>query len=140
MKYAFLFLIGSLSIVSCKQQALENAGGAAADTSLDTVFEDIDITKAKELMEKQPLLVLVDVRTPEEIAAGKIGNALEIDYSAPDFAQKISELDKNTPYLVYCAAGGRSKSAMEQMKQSGFTHVYNLTDGYNGWAQSGQTR
>ncbi len=140
MKYALLFLIGGFSIVSCKQQALENAAPSASPTTQTTVFEDVDLATAKELMKNQPSLVLVDVRTPQEIAAGKIDDALEIDYSEPDFAQKIAELDKNTPYLVYCAAGGRSKSAMEQMKQSGFTQVYNLMDGYNGWAQSGQTR
>jgi len=78
---------------------------------------------------------LLDVRTPEEIAQGKIENAMEIDFSSPDFKDKVSMLDKNKEYIVYCAAGGRSSRAVNIMKEVGFTKAHNLTAGYNGWAK-----
>ncbi len=74
-------------------------------------------------------VILIDVRTPEEIAEGKIKNALEIDYVANDFQSKILELDKTKNYVVYCRSGGRSGKAVEFMLSEGFESVKNVTGG-----------
>lgn len=78
---------------------------------------------------------IIDVRTPKEIADGKIPNALEMDYEADDFEEKLEELDKNVTYIVYCEAGGRSSNAAELMAKKGFKNVYNLDGGYLAWIE-----
>ncbi|MBK8346632.1 MAG: rhodanese-like domain-containing protein [Saprospiraceae bacterium] len=80
--------------------------------------------------------VLLDVRTPEEIANGKIDNAIEMDIKAPDFKEKLATLDKEKQYIVYCHAGGRSATAMQMMKDMGFKQVYNLISGYRAWPKN----
>jgi rhodanese-related sulfurtransferase len=82
-------------------------------------------------------LQLVDVRTPEEYREGYITGSKNLNFHAPDFAQRLSELDKNKPVLVYCAVGGRSGKAALQLREMGFEQVYDLEGGIKAWnAQS----
>jgi len=77
--------------------------------------------------------VLLDVRTPAETAGGVIEGALEMDYRAPDFADRIKSLDPSNTYLVYCAGGGRSGKTCGLLNEAGFEKVYNLRGGYSAW-------
>ncbi|MDH4091366.1 MAG: rhodanese-like domain-containing protein [Cyclobacteriaceae bacterium] len=81
--------------------------------------------------------VLLDVRTPEEVAEGIIPGAIIMDFRAPDFEDKISKLDKSKDYFVYCKAGIRSTKAVTLMESTGFTKVYNLDGGYDAWVANG---
>ena len=81
--------------------------------------------------------IVLDVRTPNEIAQGKIGDATEIDFYEDDFIQKASKLPKDQPIYVYCAAGGRSSKAANMLLEQGFTKVYNLDGGIGSWNQNG---
>jgi len=100
---------------------------------MENVYEDIDIQTAQKIMKLSKNYILLDVRTPEEIANGKIGNALEIDIRSQDFKDKLDKLDRNGQYIVYCHAGGRSTTAAGIMREMGFKQIYNLTDGYRAW-------
>lgn len=86
----------------------------------------------------QPKHVLLDVRTPEEYAAGHLAGATLIDYQSPEFEQKISELPRDKTYLVYCRSGRRSKGACEQMQQLGFPNLVDLQGGIHAWQAAGQ--
>lgn len=82
---------------------------------------------------------VIDLRTPEETTAGKItADALEIDFYEDDFATKLAELDRSTPYLIYCRSGNRSGQTLKQMEQLGFTEVYDLNGGIGAWQASGR--
>jgi len=103
---------------------------AAAPQSLEPqAFQ----TKLKET----PDAVLLDVRTPEEIEQGKIAGATPMDFKSEDFEARLSALDKDKPYFVYCAVGGRSGKTANLMKEKGFTKVYNLQGGFEAWKEAG---
>lgn len=76
---------------------------------------------------------LIDVRTPEEFANGKIANATNSNFFDADFANQMGQLDKNKPVLVYCASGGRSAKAVTLLKDMGFEEIHELKGGYNAW-------
>ena len=80
---------------------------------------------------------LIDVRTPEEFLAGHLTGAVNINIYDADFAQRIAQLDKNRPVLVYCKAGGRSKDAAGQLAALGYT-VSELQGGTLAWANAGK--
>jgi rhodanese-related sulfurtransferase len=87
----------------------------------------------KKLMNDKNAQIL-DVRTANEVAQGKIQGSLNIDYFKADFMEIAkSKLDKNKPVLVYCAAGGRSATAAKDLKKAGFKSVYDLEGGYDNW-------
>ena len=98
---------------------------------------NLDAKGFKESMAATPDAVLLDVRTPGEVEEGAIPGAVNIDYNAPDFGEKISGLDKTKPYYVYCMGGGRSSKALDKMKAEGFTNVHNLEGGFKDWVKNG---
>ncbi|MCW4031920.1 MAG: rhodanese-like domain-containing protein [Candidatus Bathyarchaeota archaeon] len=77
--------------------------------------------------------VILDVRTPEEIANGAIENSIKIDYYSDTFLEEIDELDKENTYLVYCRSGGRSGEATKLMEELGFQKVYDMSGGFSQW-------
>lgn len=81
--------------------------------------------------------IILDVRTPEEVAEGFIKGAINIDYTDSSFAEKIRSLDKSKTYFVYCKSGKRTAGAVDQMEQSGFKNIYTLDGGYTSWVESG---
>ena len=85
-----------------------------------------------DLMENEDLQ-LVDVRTPEEIEAGMIEGAENIDFRNPEFRNNIDKLDKNKPIAVYCGAGGRSGKTGALLQELGFKEIYDLTGGFSLW-------
>ncbi|MFN0175962.1 MAG: rhodanese-like domain-containing protein [Saprospiraceae bacterium] len=103
------------------------------------VLKKIDVAAAKSLLaSKSANLQIVDLRTPGEIAeTGSLPGAEFIDYTAPNFAQKVKQLDKKRPVLLYCAAGGRSAAAAEILHQQKFQLVYEMSPGMNGWLAAG---
>ena len=96
-------------------------------------YQNINVDKFAELM-KDKNTVILDVRTPEEIKAGKIKGAQEINVLSPTFSKKIKALDKSKTYLVYCRSGNRSGRACSIMEKEGFEDLYNLSGGYGAWS------
>jgi rhodanese-related sulfurtransferase len=80
---------------------------------------------------------IIDVRTPEEYAAGHIPGALNRDYRSPTFKDEIAKFDKGRIYLIYCRSGVRSASARDVMKELGFQQIYNISGGITDWIAQG---
>ncbi|MFK7937200.1 MAG: rhodanese-like domain-containing protein [Saprospiraceae bacterium] len=108
------------------------SNNATSDKSAGS-YQDLNVTEFKAQM-SDPNVVILDVRTPGEIAEGKIPNALEIDIQSPDFKQRIEALDKDKTYLVYCKKGGRSARACSAMQELGFGELYNLEGGFTAFS------
>lgn len=69
--------------------------------------------------------LIIDVRTPEEFAAGHLDGAVNIDATAADFSEQIAKLDPKGAYTLYCRSGNRAARAAELMTAAGFTEVRN---------------
>lgn len=81
--------------------------------------------------------VILDVRTPEEFEAGFIERAVNLDFYSKDIEEKISRLDKNKIYLLYCRSGNRSGKFLNFMQQAGISKAYHLVGGFNEWQFNG---
>jgi rhodanese-related sulfurtransferase len=94
----------------------------------------LNADQLEKLLASDKTVQLVDVRTAGEVRqTGKIGGAWEIDYYASDFKERVGRLDRKRPVVLYCASGGRSGSAAQQLAQMGFSKVYNYTGGMREW-------
>ena len=77
----------------------------------------------------------VDVRTPEEYAAGHAVRARNIPLN--ELPAKLDHLEKNEPVYLICQSGRRSKEAAEILTANGFKWVFNVTGGTNEWTARG---
>ena len=82
--------------------------------------------------------IVIDVRTPDEIAqTGAIENSINIDFKASDFKEKISALDKDKEYILFCKSGNRSGQASKIMAEMGFSNINNLNNaGYEEFSKA----
>jgi len=78
--------------------------------------------------------LLVDVRSPEEFAAGHVDGAINIPLEA--LTLRVSELPKGAVVVTVCGkGGGRSESAAEQLRAIGFSSARSLCGGTRAWKQ-----
>ena len=82
-------------------------------------------------------VILLDVRTAGEYAAGHIEGALNIDVEGMTFESEIKQLDNSKTYAIYCQSGRRSRIAAETMTNAGFTNLFNLDQGIGSWQLAG---
>jgi len=75
--------------------------------------------------------ILIDVRTPQEYKSGHLDHAVNIDWFAKDFAERVQTMDKEKPVFVYCKKGGRSSQAARVLDSLGFKKVFDLEGGYD---------
>lgn len=133
-------LLLSFALVSCAQNSKSDKNSSETSSKVEvtgSVKTTINSAEVKQLMQQGEDIVFIDVRTPGEIAQGKIEGAIELGIADPAFKQKINELDKSKHYVVYCQSGGRSAKAQQIMNGAGFGKVSNLSGGYPGWKASG---
>jgi rhodanese-related sulfurtransferase len=102
-----------------------------------TIVRNVDADTFQKLIESKKY-VLIDLRTNDEITnKGMISGAKQLDYLSKDAEKIIAQLDRKTPYLVYCAGGGRSTECAELMQKLGFAEVVNLEKGFDDWKRKG---
>ena len=103
---------------------------------------EISVEETHQLLQKKEPIVLLDIREKEEIALGEIAlGYIEGTAFLPQglLSEKVENLlpDKNVPVVVYCAGGIRSLAAAKLMKERGYTHVFSMAKGINGWREAG---
>lgn len=79
---------------------------------------------------------LLDVRTPEEYAAGHLKGAVLYDYHSDDFERKLSQLPKEDTIVIYCATGYRSIRAARLLEKMGYAVVH-MDGGIEAWKKHG---
>ncbi|MBQ9411462.1 MAG: MBL fold metallo-hydrolase [Bacteroidales bacterium] len=80
-------------------------------------------------------MAVVDVRTPEEYAAGHLHGASCVNWHDRDFMEKIAKAyPKGTPLAVYCRSGRRSAAAAASLSKAGYK-VSNMLGGYLAWEE-----
>ena len=88
---------------------------------------------AKTLLDRKAEIVVLDIRTPEEVAKGHIDRAVFADFYAEDFRQQLTKLDPSAHYIVHCRSGGRSTKALTTLKELGFTKITHMDGGLRDW-------
>ncbi len=89
-------------------------------------YSKITAKEAKDMMDKDSAITILDVRTEEEFNTGHIDSAILIPDT--DILEKAEETlpDKSATILVYCRSGRRSALAVADMVSLGYTNVYDF--------------
>ena len=115
----------------------------AAQRVLDAVNKrvpQLDTAGLLAQLKTQPKTVVIDVRTPAELAlSGHIDAPLffNITRGQLEFQIEVAVPDKTTPIVVYCGVSQRSPLAAETLIQLGYKNVKNYRDGFVNWKRAG---
>jgi rhodanese-related sulfurtransferase len=112
------------------------AAPAAATAGVPQLKRDMTAKEFADLV-AQPGVVVLDVRTPAEFAAGHLQGARNINVEAADFGAQIGALPKDATYAVYCRSGNRSATALSRMQDAGLTRAAHLVGGIGAWQSAG---
>ena len=99
-------------------------------------YTDVTPDGLAEMLENKDF-PLINVHIPY---AGEIEGTDEfIPYN--EIAANVDKLpaDKEAQIVIYCRSGGMSAQSAQDLVQMGYTNVWNLDGGMNGWVASGQT-
>ena len=103
--------------------ALMFTGCAGTSNSQTNTYRSITMDEAVAMMEQETGYIILDVRRPDEFAAGHIPNAINVANETIGTAE-IPELpDKDQLIMVYCRSGRRSKEASEKLVKLGYTNI-----------------
>jgi phage shock protein E len=91
--------------------------------------------EAYSMVVKHDSLYLLDVRTPGEFQQARLEGAKLIPIG--QLLNRLPEVPKDRPILVYCAVGSRSAQVVNYLARQGYPEVYNLYGGIYSWAQKG---
>jgi phage shock protein E len=70
--------------------------------------------------------LIIDVRSAGEFTAGHLARAINIPLSEIESVTTRKFTDKNQVLLLHCQSGKRSGEATRQLRELGYTNVYNL--------------
>jgi len=98
---------------------------------------EISVEETHQRIQKKEPVTLLDIREKEEIALGYIKGATFLRQGL--LGEQVETLlpDKNVPVILYCAGGIRSLAAAKLMREKGYTDVFSMAKGINGWKEAG---
>ena len=103
--------------------ALMFTGCAVTNDSQPYTYRQITVEEAVDMMSQETGYIILDVRRPDEFAAGHIPNAVNVANESIGTDEIPSLPDKNQLIMVYCRSGRRSKEAAEKLVKLGYKNI-----------------
>jgi rhodanese-related sulfurtransferase len=109
--------------MGCASTKAAESTTAAAHTTQEVTADKARGEEAKKRVADGA--TLLDVRSPDEYAAGHIEGAVNVPVD--QLANRLAELPaKDKGVVVYCKKGKRAERAAEVLRGAGYTDVYDL--------------
>lgn len=91
----------------------------------------------KDKLDHHEIMHLIDVREANEFATGKISSAIHLSRGIIE-----RDIEKTIPVredqiIVYCSGGFRCALVAENLQKMGYSQVYSLDTGLQGWIDAG---
>ena len=95
---------------------------------------EVPALQADSILQKNPEIRLLDVRTQYERDTANLDNSMLLDQELME--EILESWDQNTPLMFFCHIGERSRQAAQYFTSQGFQQVYNISDGIKGWSSN----
>lgn len=106
--------------------SVEKAAPAPAPEAPKAQITNIDWAKALEMQKAGAMLI--DVRTPGEVAEGTAEGSVNIPLQEAE--QRLAEFPKDKDLLIFCRSGKRSMAVSNILIQNGYERVFNVVGGF----------
>ena len=105
--------------------------------SVKDEIQEIDARRARELIDTDPAVTVVDVRERDEWDEGHLPSAVHIPRGSLESRIEQAVPDHSQRVLLYCAAGNRSAFAARALGELGYENVSSLAGGFTDWKRNG---
>ena len=102
-----------------------------------TEIEEIDVVRARELLDDSLDVTFLDVRERDEWEEGHIPGAVLLPRGSLESRIEQQVSDRDREIVVYCAGGSRSAFAAKTLEELGYENVVSLAGGFGEWKRSG---
>ena len=119
-RWGFIIMAAFLLLLTACSSGPQVMDGEDMVRSYTKISQD----EAKAMMEQDDGHVIVDVRRPDEFAAGHIPGAICIPNENIGSEQPEELPDLHQVILIYCRSGNRSKQAAQKLFDMGYTNIY----------------
>lgn len=122
-------LLGSAGLVTLVRADAPAAAAPAAESAPRISQDDL----LARLDKKDPAVVVLDVRTPAEFAAGHVPGARNVSHD--ELAGRLGELGelRDKDVVLYCRSGRRTALAEDVLRKAGFTRLLHLDGDFLAW-------
>lgn len=86
---------------------------------------------AQQIKDPKTAPFVLDVRTPEEFAEGRVPGAKNIPVA--DIAERAAEVPKDRPVVVYCRSGARVQRANAILRERGYDNLVEMEGSMLAW-------
>jgi rhodanese-related sulfurtransferase len=105
-------------------------------------IKTVDMTAFKSIFDAKTSMLIVDVREPEEYAAGYVPGAVNVPRGLIEFTiwEEVGfpdKLDMNRKMYLYCKTGGRCTLAAKTLQDLGFKDVTAVVMKFEDWTKAG---
>lgn len=126
MKYFTIIIFITFMFSGCMNNSSESIN--------ESHIWSLNVHSFDEILTYDKDVILIDMRDYFELQnLWKIPWAKHIAYNDADFVTQISQLSKDTKYLIYCNSWNRTKNALAIMKDLWFSNVSDLDGGILAW-------
>ena len=99
----------------------------------DVTAEEAQGVLDQEVVQHQGKVLLVDVRTPKEYTIRRVPGAKLVPFEELETRYRDEIPEGAEKVFVYCMGGERSRLACDFLSLRGYTNLYNIRDGLQGW-------
>lgn len=136
--FILLIIIATFAIAACSAPAttvpIVASNAPSGDINIASLPFNVDVATVRALQGRDDV-VLIDVREPEEYAAGHIPGVRLIPMG--EVPSRLNEIPTDKTVIVTCRSGNRSGQITDFLRRNGFTRVHNMQGGLLAWQRAG---
>lgn len=138
---ALCVVLTLLMLAACATQ--RTAAPAAPEAAAAPAAPALPIVDAaaleRRLGEGDPTLVVIDARSPDEFAQGRVPGAINVPHDEVQARLAALDIPIDADIVVYCGSGRRARIVGQALAERGFRDVRELAGHFPGWRDAGRT-
>lgn len=145
MKKMFVWMLSVVFILSMASLTLAQQAKPAGPPQIvkDMVakakaeIKKVPAAEVKAAIDKKEKVVILDVRDPNEYAAGHLPGAINVSRGTLEFNIWSKVSDQNAKMYVYCKTAGRSALATKTLNDLGYKNAVLMDVAFEEWIKAG---
>jgi rhodanese-related sulfurtransferase len=138
--FALTLAVSAVAVALAQDTSQSQHSGAGFQTLVQdakTRISEMNVDQLKAAKASGEKFTLIDVREDNEWAAGHASGAVHMSKGVIERDVEAKVPDKKTKLVLYCGSGARSALAADSLMKMGYSNVFSLAGGINGYQAAG---